>query len=271
MDANMDWRLSLPEDWRVAWRGEDGVEREIPLRQHPALAKYQSKDEAVKALAHAQRLLGRRGEAPEPPVGPEAYQLPEIEMVEGFEPDADVLDQFKAKAFELGLSPDQAAGLYQWFLPLNMGAVSAQRDETRRLRQDELSRLRQEHGGDAPRVLDAARQAALALGGEELLDVLASTGAGDRAVLVSALARVAPLVLEGSLRNAGAGAAEPLTLERLREMIRDPRYYDPSRRDPAFVRQVDQGFKRLFPGQYPSSGSSGSAAGFAGSSGFAGS
>ena len=32
----------------------------------------------------------------------------------------------------------------------------------------------------------------------------------------------------------------------LRQMMLDPRYHDPARRDPTFVKQVDDGFKRIF-------------------------
>lgn len=244
-----DWRQELPEDWTVDWRGEDGVERSIPLREHPALAKYASKDEAVKALAHAQRLLGRKDQAGRPEK-PEDYVFPDLDLDEGFEPDQDMLEAFRSQAHDLGLSAEQAAGLYAWFLPLNMRIAAELRDQAKSGREDELARLRQEHGGQAPRVLEAARQAALSLGGEELLEVLDQTGASDRAVLVNALARVAPLVLEGSLRHQGADGPQALGLEELRAMIRDPRYHDPSRRDPAFVSRVDKGFQRLFPGQY---------------------
>jgi len=35
---------------------------------------------------------------------------------------------------------------------------------------------------------------------------------------------------------------------KLREMMQDPRYWDPKSRDPGFVSQVDNGFKRLYRG-----------------------
>jgi hypothetical protein len=36
-------------------------------------------------------------------------------------------------------------------------------------------------------------------------------------------------------------------------MQRDPRYRDPSRRDPAFVAEVDAGWRALHPGDLPGS------------------
>jgi hypothetical protein len=51
-------------------------------------------------------------------------------------------------------------------------------------------------------------------------------------------------------REAGAqpGAATGGVGE-LRRMMADPRYADPIKRDPAFVRQVEAGWARLYPGQ----------------------
>ena len=263
-----DWRSALPEDLTAPGRDEAGREAQIALRQHPALAKYASAGEALKALVHAQRLLGRKTE-PEGsllsqglsqaaaldgrPESPEAYQLPDIELPEDFRVDEPLRDAFLAKAHELGLSDAQAGGLYAWFLPLNVEGLRAHSDkahnERMKRRERELSGLRQVHGGDALAVLEAARKAVLALGGKALMQALEQTGAADDACVLQAFARMAPLVSESSLRGKNAGAAASLTPQRLREMMRDPRYLDPSRRDSDFVRQVQQGFESLYPGE----------------------
>jgi hypothetical protein len=59
----------------------------------------------------------------------------------------------------------------------------------------------------------------------------------------------------GGARFAPAGAAPAggVTEAGLKEMMRDPRYSDPLKRDPAFVQQVDQGWRQLYPGPLPSS------------------
>lgn len=41
-------------------------------------------------------------------------------------------------------------------------------------------------------------------------------------------------------------AAPGMTIEKLRTMQADPRYFDPGRRDPAWVKQVDEGFEALY-------------------------
>lgn len=42
------------------------------------------------------------------------------------------------------------------------------------------------------------------------------------------------------------GSAGGITLEKLQEMQQDPRYRDPRKREPEFVRQVEEGFKTLY-------------------------
>ncbi|MBA4356910.1 MAG: hypothetical protein C0405_04210 [Desulfovibrio sp.] len=271
-----DWRLELPEELTAPGRDEAGLEAQIPLRRHPALAKYASREEALKALVHAQRLLGRKTE-PEGsllshgqphgqahgqsmaqsqdsrPESPEAYRLPEIELPEDFRVDEALRSAFLAKAHELGLSDAQAGGLYAWFLPLNVEGLRAHaetaRTERRKTRDRELAGLRQSHGDEALSVLEAARKAVLALGGPALMQALEHSGAANNACVVQAFARMAPLVSESGLRGKNAGAPASLTPQRLREMMRDQRYFDPSRRDQDFVRQVQQGFEALYPGE----------------------
>ncbi len=271
MSATMKkWQMTLPEEWTVKQPGEDGREVEIPLRDHPALEKYATKDEAVKALVHAQRMLGKTpegfvrvpgdGDGEEEldafyaalgrPEAADGYELPDMEMPEGFEVREELVSGLREKAFELGLTPRQVSGLYAWFLPLAMDAHHGLESESENMRRLELDALRSVHRGDTPAMLDRAMRAAEAIGGEELLAALDKTGAGDRAPVIAAFAKLAPLVLEGGLRGSGGGWGEDLSLERLREMMRDPRFADPARREPDFVKKVNQGFERLYPGDY---------------------
>lgn len=267
----VDWRASLPEDWTAPGRDATGAEVQLPLRQHPALAKYASKDEAIKALVHAQRLLGKKGEAASDagasllsqgrcpdggcPASPAEYRLPDLDIPEDFSVDEALRSAFLEKAHELSLTDAQVAGLYAWFLPLNVQALLERHEQANaerlRLRERELGALRKVHGGAAQSVLEAARKAVLALGGRELMERLEASGAADDARVVQAFARVAPLVSETALRSRDAAPAQGLTPQRLREMMRDPRYFDPSRRDPDFVQQVREGFETLYPGEKP--------------------
>ncbi|MBI9078478.1 MAG: hypothetical protein JEY79_01900 [Pseudodesulfovibrio sp.] len=269
MNTKKKWQATLPADWTVKHIGEDGMEAEIALRDHPALEKYETKDEAVKALVHAQRMLGKNPEGyvrlpgeddPEEanafyaalgrPEGADGYELPDMDMPEGFEVKEEMLGALKAKAHELGLTPKQISGLYEWFLPVVMETHHTMETEAGQLRDSELESLRSVHRGETPQMLDNALRAAEAIGGEELLNALEKTRAGDHAAVISAFAKIAPLVLEGGFRGAGRGYGEELTREQLREMMKDPRYHDPVQRDQTYVKKVRKGFETLYPGDY---------------------
>ncbi|NDV19915.1 hypothetical protein GO013_10825 [Pseudodesulfovibrio sp. JC047] len=270
MTTNRQWQKTLPEEWTVRQADENGVETEMPLRDHPVLAKYGSKDEAVKALVHAQRMIGKNpegyvrlpGEADGPeelaafyaalgrPEAADGYELPEVEVPEGFEVRQDLIEGLRQKAYELGLTPKQVSGLYEWFMPQVMDAHYGLENEAQTLRDSELESLRSIHRGDTPTMLDNALRAAEVIGGDDLLAALDATGAGNRAAVVNAFAKMAPLVLEGGLRGSGKGWGEDLSIERLREMMKDPRFNDPSKKDPSFVKKVNEGFELLYPGEY---------------------
>lgn len=260
-----DWRDTLPADWTAPARDESGAEVQIPLRNHPALAKYSSKDEAIKALVHAQRLLGKKPgqgrsllslgpeDGPARPESPEGYALPELELPEDFRIDEALKAAFLAKAHELGLSDSQAGGLFAWFVPMNVQAAQTQAktraEQAAARRRAGLEALRQAHGDTTLAIAEKARKAVLALGGEPLLKALEDCGAADEPCVVQAFARMAPSLGEAGLRARNGGSVPALTPAKLREMMRDPRYHDPSRRDADYVRQVQQGFESLYPGE----------------------
>lgn len=264
------WQATLPAEWTVKQLTEDGQEQEIPLRDHPALKSYKTKDEAVKALVHAQKMLGKTPEgyvripgkddeqdqleafyaALGRPENAEGYDMPAIDLPEGYEMEEAMIEGFKSAAFELGLTPAQVAGLYQWFVPLVLDTHNNLQADADQHRETELESLRSIHRSETPRMLDSALRAAEVIGGKELLHALDSTRAGDHAAVINAFAKIAPLVLESGMRSSGSGWGEELSREKLREMMQDPRYHDPIKRDPEYVKKVRKGFETLYPGDY---------------------
>lgn len=71
-------------------------------------------------------------------------------------------------------------------------------------------------------------------------------------VSAEALEAIETLIGKNNLakvRTENAQSGEGLTLEKLRQMQNDPRYYDPAKRDPQFIKEVQEGYERLFAGQ----------------------
>ena len=84
----------------------------------------------------------------------------------------------------------------------------------------------------------------------KLKEVLGENEAGAIAAAVSdplAVIALEKLVGGNGLPTAGGAApATGLTEEKLRVMMRDPRYHDPMKREPAFVREIEEGFRHLY-------------------------
>lgn len=241
----------------AASSGEDAWWADLPEDRHELLKQYDSAREALDGLLkHEGQKITVPGEdatdeerdafrkALGVPEAADGYETPELaETPDGLDLDDEVGKAFRAKAHELGLTPEQYQGVIAWAVPAATENARGAEHEMRRFQSDEVGKLVKTHGREqAGRMLDAARDAAMAIGGEELIEALGKSGSDSR--VLEAFARIRPLVAEGSLRN-GAPADGQLTREQLREMQRDPRYADPQRRDPEFVKRIEAGYQAL--------------------------
>lgn len=270
-----NWRDSISAELTVDHKGEN-----IPLRDHPSLSKYNTPEDAYKALVEAQKLIGKKEVAVDGikvpgedatdeeraeftakmreingvPEKAEDYDL-DITRTEGWPVDEDgnslipidenMMEGFTGIAHEIGLSKEQAAKLLDWYGPVNVAQLNDFQKSAKEAQKNELDKLRHEHGDKTPKIIDAARSAALAIGGEALLNDLGA--AGNKASVMEAFAKIAPLVTESGLKS-DMHEGTALTKAELQAMQRDPRYADPMQRDPAFVKKVKDGFARLYPG-----------------------
>ncbi len=235
----------------------------LPEEHHQALAGFGDKDQALLGL------LGKTGETPAGllkvpgpdatdeeraafrkalgvPDAAEGYALPEgLKPPEGVDLNDDVGQDFRRAAHELGLSDAQFQGVLQWAVPLAAQGDAAAARAAQEFQRGEVAALRQEHGAGTAKLLDDAKTAAMALGGDELIQALGDAGS-DRRVL-AAFARLAPLVTEGRLTGPSGATSQsgPVTRASIEAMMDDPRYRDPDKRDEAYVAQVREACKRL--------------------------
>jgi hypothetical protein len=180
-------------------------------------------EELLKQL-DADRLKAR-------PEAPDKYEVKPIEGVEPTVLEASPLVKFwRETAHKAGFSNDQfneGIGHYMKLLQETMPSVD---DEKKQL------------GENADVRIDAVEKWAQATFTDpkefEAVQQVATTAAGIKA-------------LERLMSKAPQPAAdvqrEPeLTIDELRKMQNDPRYYDQARRDAAWVKKVDEGFARLY-------------------------
>lgn len=240
--------------------------------------KYKSTEDALKAFGEAQKLLGKRAEGIVPPGedakpeeveafnaklrelrgvpdSPEKYEVAAPEDApEGYALDENIVGAFQKLAHEAGIAPAEFKRLADGYMQMEIAGITQARQQHREYVEKEEAALVkgwQDEGLQPKEMFTRATKAAQALG---LLDKdgttsLLSKHAQNHAPLLKALAEnVYPLIAEGKLKGGAAPqTSEQYTpkeaLEKGRAMMRDPRYSEPLKRDPEYVRQVEQFFE----------------------------
>ena len=110
--------------------------------------------------------------------------------------------------------------------------------------QPDLEAERVALGENASIRIEAANQWANGFFPAELHDAFLMMG--QTATGIKALEYMQSQVKQPTMNN-NSQPSQGVTIEKLRAMQMDPKYHDPVRRDPSFVKEVDQGFARLFP------------------------
>jgi hypothetical protein len=186
---------------------------------------------AVRADLDSER-LGRRPAAadkyvPQPPKG----ALPEGVA---FKPDVNnpLFKWWGEHAWNAGLSQeDYERGIGVYLESLGYGLPDPQ-EEMKKLGDNAQERVTRAHQWAKGNLTD---------GSYKMLEQLASTAQGVQ--LVEEMVRLTAGHAQG--RGPGSTGYDAPSLESLQQKMKDPRYHDPYKRDPAFVREIEDGFKRL--------------------------
>lgn len=244
-DGDAPWYAALPEARHEALKGfadQDAALVGLLERADTAaegMVRIPGEDATDEDRAAFYKALGR-------PDAPDGYALAEgYEVPEGVTLGDEVDTAWKQRAHELGLSQAQYRGVMDFALTNGAKGEAQVLAEQRAFQADEVAELRKLHGAGTAQLLDAANAAAMALGGKEFIAALGAAG-NDRHV-IAALAKVAPLVTEGKLKDGGTppGPGGPVTRAAIEKAMEDPRYADPDRRDPAYVAEVREMCKRV--------------------------
>lgn len=261
VDTVPEWAADLPED----------------LRSLPLVSKYQTREEFVRGAVNANELLGRKGILPpgenateqeiaafqesiaphrellaktffQKPEKPEEYELPlPDDIPEGARLDEALLGEFRTLAHETGLTKETAKGLFDWYVKRQMEASKSSETEYQNYVKESEATLRKELGKNYDKGVDAAKKLLKTYGDAELVEFLDTSRLSSDPRFVRFMVTVAGHFGEDRLRTPDdAVMSGKITREKLQSMMRDPRYHDPSRRDPEFVRMVDQGYRKLF-------------------------
>lgn len=179
------------------------------------------------------------------PESPDKYTLTKVE---GLPDNSDMEKSYLDAAHKLGLTQKQADGLNQWVSGL---AKAKQEEDTaafnQRTEQAEAA-LKKEWGKEYEGNLSLANQVIAGFAGKELGAFIKEKGLDNSPEMVRFLVKVGKAMGEDRLKGMdGSYKKGAKNREQLEEMMRDPRYHDPTRRDPAWIKAVEDGFKALYP------------------------
>ena len=214
----------IPEKF---WReGKPDVENLAKSYAELTNWKNTKTEELLKGL-DAERMKAR-------PEAADKYSLPEIDGIDPESLSSSPLGSFwRETAFEMGLPQDKfEEGMKQYIDALdNSGpdieAEMSQLGENGEARIQAVSVWAQQNFGE-PDEFEAIQRLGQSAGGIRVLERLmgSQTGGGTEAPL-----------------------QKTVGIDDLKRMQADPRYWNAANRDPAFVKQVDDGFARLYSGR----------------------
>lgn len=189
--------------------------------------RFMSKTEELKKEVQAELLKAR-------PEAPDKYEL---KAPEGVDPAAlaghGLTDWWRKTAFEKGMSNDEFNQGIAKYVEAVLGERPDPVEETKKLGENAQVRL--------GAVSTWAQKTFTDPDEFKAVQQIATTAAGVRA-----LERV--MGRQSSEAPGDAPPAAPTITEAdLKKKQADPRYWDPARRDPAFIKEVEEGWAKLYP------------------------
>jgi hypothetical protein len=243
-----DWRTALPED----------------LRANPNFTKYSSLESFAKGHLNAVSMLGKTPELKVPenederadffnklgrPASPDKYELKDYEYPEEHKQYVtERVKDFKTTAHKLGLTAEQAANLYDWY----MSEDTAQSQKIAESRQQQQAQgeqsLRKEWGEKYDHNVKVAQHALSEFGGKELVEYLNATGLGNNPALIRAFQKAGEAIMGDEALVNGDVSAPAEIQGQIKEIMARKEYWDSNSLErPALVEKVQKLMQRLHP------------------------
>lgn len=223
-----EWRKNLSED----------------IRENPILDKFNSTNDVVKSYIEAQKFLGRK-KIPLPPENAtkedwdvvftslgrpekaEDYKIPEIkDLPEELEISKEMVESFKAQAYELGLLPAQVEGLYTWYVDAQKNSLIHRSNLQKEQKANAEASLRKDWGKAYAQNVGLARKIMLHYADEDVEEEI-EKGLGNNPALIKLFYNISKDVSEDVIAGVGEGKHTKTPEEARQEILRiksDPRH-----------------------------------------------
>ena len=202
-------------DWRT--------DLDPSIKDHAVLQKYNTKNDAIKALVDVQPLIGLE-KLPIPPkdASPETrdkflsdvydrlgrpkeakdYKITDVKLPEGVKADPVFMDELKATAHKLGLLPHQVDGLYSWYMNTAGTRQKAATEASTKAREDSEASFRSEYGAAYDAKIAKAQSLLNKFGGDDVKQLL-DKGLGNDPAVVRFMSKIADSISEDSFAKGG--------------------------------------------------------------------
>lgn len=236
------------EDGRDFVTEEDVKAAEAPVAERPEWLpeKFKTPEDLAKSYTELQSKLGAKDDDIRQSIIEEIQKeafadRPETagdyQMPESIDPDAavdnELLQWWANHSFENGFSQEEFEQGIEMYAQAVMG------------NQPDLEAEMEKLGENANARVDAASAWASKFFPEESMSAIERMCESHEGII--ALEVMMNALKDGNFASDAQSASTTSEVE-LRQMMQDPRYYDSTRRDPAFVKQVEDGFKQIYRG-----------------------
>lgn len=222
----------------------DVQQAEAPERPEWLPEKFKTPEDLAKSYTELQSKLGAKDEDirnsiieeiqkeafADRPESAGDYQMPESIDADAAV-DNELLQWWSEHSFENGFSQEEFEKGIEMYAQAVMGSEPDLEAETAKL------------GDNANARIEAASVFANKFFPEEALPAIERMCESHEGII--ALEAIQEAMKDGNFAG-NAQSASGLSERELAQMMNDPRYYDSARRDPHFVKQVDDGYKKLF-------------------------
>jgi len=224
----------------------DVQQAEAPARPEWLPEKFKTPEDLAKSYTELQSKLGAKDEDirnsiieeiqkeafADRPESAGDYQMPESIDADAAV-DNELLQWWSEHSFENGFSQEEFEKGIEMYAQAMMGSEPDLEAETAKL------------GDNANARIEAASAFANKFFPEEALPAIERMCESHEGII--ALEAIQEAMKDGNFA-ADAQSSSGISERELAQMMNDPRYYDAARRDPHFVKQVDDGYKKLFGG-----------------------
>lgn len=225
---------------------EDVQEASTETAEQPELilGKYKSADDLAEAYKSLESKLGAKEEDlrksileelqndayKDRPESAGDYQLPDS-IDESAAVDNELLRWWSEHSFENGYSQEEFQQGIEMYAQAVMGSQPDLEAEAAKL------------GDNANARIDAASAFASKFFPEDAMPAIERMCESHEGII--ALEAIMSAMKDGSFSDP-AERADAVTEQKLREMMQDERYFSPTKRDPHYVKQVEEGFRKLY-------------------------